>query len=114
MYPDINLSELFERSQQKEPFAEALAKQVVDYASIAINLLANMYAPDVILISGTTIWESAILRDMIMKNYKRRLNDYLSNAFQLKPDSFGPSAYMIGGAAVAFGQVIETLQLRHA
>lgn len=113
MYPDINLSELFERSLQKEPFADALAKQVVDYASIAINLLANMYAPEVILISGSTIWESSILRDMIEKNYRNRLNEYMSDAFQLKPDSFGPSAYVIGGAAVAFGRVIDTLQLRH-
>ena len=113
MYPDINLKKLFERSQKNEPFAVALVKQVVDYASIAINLLATMYAPDVIVISGSTIWESPILRDMIEKNYKNRLNKYMSSTFQLKFDSFGPSSYVVGGAAVAFGRVIETLQLRH-
>lgn len=112
-YPDIDLKGVFEHSQTNEPFAVALVKQVVDYTAIAINLLANMYAPDVIVISGSTIWESPILRELIEMNYKSHLNEYMRNEFELKFDSFGSSSYVVGGAAVAFGQVVETLQLRH-
>lgn len=114
MYPGITLRELISRSQKEDPFALALVNQVVDYASIAINLLANMYSPQVIYISGSTVWESPVLRDMIEKKYKTRLSKYLGDAFQLKFDSFGPRSYVVGGAAVAFSHVVNSLSVHYA
>lgn len=113
MYPGINLRDLVRKSQNNEPFASALINQVVDYASVAINLLANMYSPQVICLSGSTIWDSPVLRDMIEKNYKNKLSEYLCDSFLLKFDSFGPDAYFIGGAAAAFSHVLERMRVVH-
>lgn len=113
VYPGISLSDLVRKSQQGEPFAVGLINQFLSASSIAINLLANMYSPEVILISGSTIWESPVLRDMIEKNYKKKLNKYICDEFQLKFDSFGPNSYLVGAAAVAFSQVMDTLVVKH-
>lgn len=113
VYPGIGLTELLEYASRGETFAEALIKQVVEYISMTINLLANTYAPDAILLSGTTIWECPGIFPLVERDYKRLLSEYMQDTFLLRLDSFGADGYVIGGGAVAFKQTVETMQLRH-
>ena len=50
VYPNIDMKGLFDYFQRGDSFAVALITQVVEYTSIAINLLANTYAPEVVLL----------------------------------------------------------------
>lgn len=113
VYPGISLTELLEYAGRGETFAEALVKQVVDYISMTINLLANTYAPDAIFLSGTTIWECPGLFPLVEREYKKLLSEYIQDAFLLRLDSFGADGYVIGGGAVAFKQTMEAMQLHH-
>ena len=113
IHPGITATELLSRAERKEAFASALVQQALNYACIAINLLANMYAPDVIVLSGSTIWDSPAIRDMIERASVKRLHPVLAHSFKLAFDSFGPNAYVIGGAAVAFSKVVESLSFDH-
>lgn len=113
VYPGITLEQLLEYARKGETYAVALVKQVVEYVSMAINLLANTYAPDAILLSGITVWECPGFYDLVEQDYRNLLSQYMRDAVRLMPDSFGADGYVVGGGAVAFKQVIETLRLRH-
>ncbi len=114
VYPDITMDELLMRSKLGEPFAAALINQVVDYISIAVNLLANTYAPEVIVLSGSTIWDYPLLRNMVEQSYKKRLNEYMKDAFKLRFDDSGIGGYIAGAAAVAFEHVVDSLSAVNA
>ncbi len=113
VYPGIDLTELLAYAERGEPYAGALVKQVVEYISMAINLLANTYAPDAIFLSGATIWECPGLVPLVQRDYKKFVSKFMQDTFQLRPDSFGPSGYVIGAGAVAFNRTIERLSLHH-
>lgn len=114
VYRNITMEELFDYFQRGDPFAVALVGQVVDYTSIAINLLANAYAPETVLLCGSTLWENPILRSLVERNYKSRLNEYMQNAFELRFDTFGENGYIVGGSALAFYHVVDTLLVKNA
>jgi N-acetylglucosamine repressor len=114
VYPDITMDELLTRSRRGEPFAAALINQVVGYISTAINLLANTYAPEVIVLSGSTIWDHPLLCSMVERNYRNRLNEYMQDAFKLRFDAFGISGYIVGAGAIAFERVVDALCVVYA
>ena len=113
VYPGITLPELLEYAGRGETFAEALVKQVVEYMSMTINLLANTYAPDRIFLSGATMWECPGFFTLVEQNYKKFLSQYIEDPLQISLDSFGPDGYVIGGGAVAFNQTVDALRIRH-
>lgn len=113
VYPGISLTQLLEYAERGETFAEALVKQVVEYISMTINLLANTYAPDVMLLSGVTMWECPGLFPLVERDYRRLLSQYMKDTFLLSLDSFGPDGYVIGGGVVAFQQSVDELRLHH-
>ena len=54
----------------------ALVGQAVEYASIAINLLANTYAPETVLLSGSMVRQNPIFATLVERSYRDKLNDY--------------------------------------
>lgn len=109
VYPDITLAGLFDFFQQGDPFAVALISQVVDYTDIAINLLANAYAPEVVLLCGSMLRQHPIFATLVERSYRSKLNEYMQNTFQLRFEHFGVTGHLMGGAALALRQVLEAL-----
>ena len=109
VYPGITLSQLLDRYQNGDPFAVGLIRQLVSYTSIAINLLANTYAPDVILLCGSMLRAHPLLPHLLTASYQDNLNEYMENTFQLCLESFGVSGHLIGGGAVALHHVLEDM-----
>lgn len=104
---DITLEGLFAHYEEKADWAVKLIDSVVDYISISINLLANTYSPEMILLCGSMIQQNKKLRELIEKNYRRHLNDYIKNSFQLKFESFGRDGHIIGGSIIAYQRYID-------
>ena len=109
VYPDITLAGLFDYFQQGDPFAVALIGQVVDYTAIAINLLANTYAPEVVLLCGSMLRQHPVFATLVERNYRSKINEYMQNTFQLRFERFGVDGHLMGGAALALRQVLEHL-----
>ena len=109
VYPDITLAGLFDYFQQGDPFAVALIGQVVDYTAIAINLLANTYAPEVVLLCGSMLRQHPVFATLVERNYRGKINEYMQNTFQLRFERFGVDGHLMGGAALALRQVLEQL-----
>lgn len=109
VYPGVTLKGLFDLFQRGEPFAVALVGQAVEYASIAINLLANTYAPETVLLSGSMVRQNPIFATLVERSYRDKLNDYMQSTFSLRPESFGVSGHLIGGGASALGRVLDDL-----
>lgn len=109
VYPGVTLPQLLEHYEKGEPFAVGVIKQVMSYTSIAINLLANTYAPDVILLCGSLLRAHPLLPQLFTGSYRDNLNEYMKNTFQLKLESFGISGALIGGGAVALQHVLNEM-----
>lgn len=111
VYPNVTMSQLLERYQLGEPFAVGVIQQLLSYASIAVNLLANTYAPDVLLLCGSLLRAHPALPRLLTDSCRDNLNDYMRDAFQLRLESFGVDGPLIGGGAVALQHIIEALCL---
>lgn len=109
VYPGVTLPELLDHYKKAEPFAVGFIKQLMSYTSIAINLLANTYAPDVILLCGSLLRAHPLLPQLLAGSYRDNLNEYMKNTFQLKLESFGISGALIGGGAVALQHVLDEM-----
>lgn len=97
---DITVSEVFKLYSKGEPFAVNLIDRVVDYISIAINMLINTYSPDSIILHGSMIENNPLLVDLIKKSQVN--NNNFSLPITIKQSNFGSNDKVVGGASVAF------------
>lgn len=107
VYPDVTIPKLFALFREGEPFASALVNQVTEYISIAINLLANTYAPEVIVLCGSMMRQGTGLAELAAEVCQEKLNHYARNTFQLRVEQFGESGHLIGGGALALQRVLD-------
>lgn len=106
VYPNVTLPELLEHYQNGEPFAVGVIHQLISYTSIAINLLANTYAPDVLLLCGSLLRAHPLLPKLLAGSCRDNLNEHMKNTFQLKLESFGVNGALIGGGAAALQHIL--------
>ena len=98
LHPDITLPEMFTLFQKGDPFVTALLHQVTEYISIAINLLANTYAPEVVLLRGDLLRQGPVIRQLVSGTYREKLNWYM-----------GVSGPLIGGGMLALERELDRL-----
>lgn len=109
VYPDTTLPELFELFQDGDPFATALVNQVAEYIAIAINLLANAYAPEVVLLCGSMMRQGPVLSELVAGIYRDKLTRYMKDDFQLQFEQFGVNGHLIGGGALALRHELDKM-----
>lgn len=107
VYPHINLAQLFELYQRGEPFVSATMNQLGEYVAIAVNLLANTYAPDVVLLCGSMVRQGPVLSEIVKDMYQEKLNQYMKDTFQLRFERFGTTGHLIGGGVLAMRQALK-------
>ena len=110
VYPQAaTLAQLFALYRQGETFARAMMNQVGEYVAIAVNLLANTYAPDVVLLCGSMVRQGTVLQEIVEDMYQEKLNQYMKDTFQLRFERFGTTGHLIGGGVLAVRQVLWDL-----
>lgn len=109
VYPGVTFPQLLEYYQRGDPFAVGVIRQLTSYTSIAINLLANTYAPDVILLCGGLLRAHPLIPSLLTDSCRDSLSEYMQSTFQLKLESFGVTGSLIGGGAAALQQVLDRL-----
>lgn len=107
VYPHITLDQLFELYQRGETFVSAMMNQVGEYVAIAVNLLANTYAPDVVLLCGSMVRQGPVLSEIVKDMYQEKLNQYMKDTFQLRFERFGITGHLIGGGVLAMRQALK-------
>ncbi len=100
---------LYALYRQRDTFAKAMMNQVGEYAAIAVNLLANTYAPEVVLLCGSMIRQGTVLQEIVEDMYQEKLNQYMKGTFQLRFERFGTTGHLIGGGVLAVRQVLREL-----
>lgn len=109
VYPEITLPEMFARFEKGDPFVTALIHQASEYISIAINLLANTYAPEVVLLRGNLLRQGPVIRQLVADTYQEKLNWYMTDAFALRFEQLGADAPLIGGGTLALRHELDCL-----
>ena len=100
---------LYALYRQGDTFAKAMMNQVGEYAAIAVNLLANTYAPEVVLLCGSMIRQGTVLQEIVEDMYQEKLNQYMKGTFQLRFERFGTTGHLIGGGVLAVRKVLREL-----
>jgi len=109
VHPNLTNQEMFALFQKGDPFVTALIRQATEYISIAINLLANTYAPEVVLLRGDLLREGPVIKDLVAGSYRERLNWYMRDAFELRFEQLGVSGPLIGGGTMALEHELDRL-----
>jgi len=84
VYPNLTMPEMFTLFQQGNPFITALINQAAEYISIAVNLLANTYAPEVVLLRGELLRQGPVLKGLVADIYREKFNLYMTDAIELR------------------------------
>ena len=100
---------LYALYRQGDTFAKAMMNQVGEYAAIAVNLLANTYAPEVVLLCGSMMRQGSVLPQIVSGIYQEKLNQYMKDTFQLRFERFGTTGHLVGGGVLAMRQVLQQL-----
>ncbi|MEG2394295.1 MAG: ROK family protein [Ruthenibacterium sp.] len=100
--PGISLCEIFEAYQACEPWANLLLQRVSSYICMVINLLANVYAPQAIVLCGSLITDFPQMRMLAIETFQHTHGDMLSAGFDLKVSSFGSDGLLMGATSIAF------------
>ncbi|MFR5048806.1 MAG: ROK family transcriptional regulator [Faecalispora sporosphaeroides] len=106
---DITMQGLLEANANGELWVINLMNRVLEYVSIAISILANTYAPDVIILCGRLTEEYGMLRDLILKNYKREISDYVLSSFDLKASDFDSDGTLVGAGTLAAYRLLDEI-----
>lgn len=109
VHPGLTMPEMFDLFQKGDPFITALINQAVEYISIAINLLANTYAPEVVLLRGELLRRGPVIRQLVADTYREKLNWYMTDAFSLRFEQLGVSAPLTGGGILALERELDRL-----
>ncbi len=106
---DVTMDGLLEANADGEPWAINLMNRVLEYVSVAISMLANTYAPDVIILCGRLIEEHGALKDLILKNYKREIGDYALSSFDLRASDFNSDGTLVGAGTLAAYRLLDEI-----
>lgn len=107
--PGITLPALFDDYDRGAPYAVRIVERLLEYISIAINLLANTYSPETILLCGSMLHLVPRLRELVRQSYSRQINEFIRNSFTLSFESFATGGHLIGGGTTAYTRYLDTL-----
>lgn len=89
------------------------ARRLLDLACgsilTTINLLANTFASEAIVLCGSFIDKYPVFRALIREAYERQQPGFLNTNFDLVFSEFGPDGNTIGAATVAFNHRVRKL-----
>lgn len=109
VHPGITVQEMFVLYERGDPFIQTLIHQVTEYIAIAINLLANTYAPEVLILRGDLLRKGPVIKDLVSQTYRNQLNRYMRDAFELRFEDMGSSSPLIGGGILALERELDRL-----
>ena len=109
VYPALTAKEMFALFQSGDPFIKALIHQMTEYISIAINLLAHTYAPEVLILRGDLFQEGPVLRQLVSDTYRDKLNWHMRDAFELRFEQVESDSPLIGGGILALERELDRL-----
>lgn len=107
--PDIDMNGIAQAYQAGEGWACKLIDMVIRDVLAMINLLANSFASEAIILCGSFIDRHPIFRQMIQEAYERQQTGFLNTNFDLCYSTFGTDGNVIGASTVAFAHMMKQL-----
>lgn len=104
---ESTLDSLFEAFNQGEIWAVNIINHTVRYAIIAVGMLANLYAPDMMILCGRLIESYPELQRAIDEDYRLQLGDHVKNGMVLATSRLGEDGNLIGAATLAFCRELD-------
>lgn len=105
--PGISLPEVFAAYRSGESWAQVLLGRASGYISMAISLLANVYAPEAIVLCGSLIDDFPEFRALSMQDFRHQRSDMLAANFDLAISRFGADGPVIGATSIAFSRLVN-------
>jgi predicted NBD/HSP70 family sugar kinase len=107
--PNIDLDGFAAVYAAGEPWARKLMELACGTIITTINLLANTYASEAIILCGSLIDNYTVFRQLIDEAYACRQTSFLNTNFDLCYSGFGSDGNVIGAAIMALSSLIKQL-----
>ena len=100
------IEELFAFYDQKEPWAEEIIRKTARYAVLALEMIRNLYAPNVTVLCGRLVEDYPQFYRAIVEEYvSREANQF--NSMDLTLSTLGADGNLIGAGAAALEMNFE-------
>ena len=106
---DIELGNVFVAYLTGEQWAKNLINHVLEYIATTINILANTFAPEVIILCGSLIEDYSSFKDIILQNCKSTGSEYELSSFNLVASDFSSDATLVGAVTLANYKIIDQI-----
>ena len=83
-----------------------MVTKVVTGISLAINLVAMAYSPEVIILYGSLVYKFPILRKLLKDHYLSYIHEYAKGNFSLRFSRYDHLGHLVGGAIQATAVVL--------
>lgn len=107
--PGIGMDELVAAFEKGEVWAKNLLGQFMAAMMTTIDLLANTYAPDAIILCGSLMDRNPFLRKAVQAGVESDDCLFLNRNFDICFSRFGEDGNIIGAATIAFNHNVEQL-----
>lgn len=104
--PSCTLDSLFEAYGRQETWAVNIIMHAVRYVVLAIEMLRNLYAPNIIVLCGKMIESYPHLQQAILDEYRAKRSRY-DNEMELAVSHFGKDGNLIGAGTLALNLNFE-------
>lgn len=108
--PDIDMNRLAEVYAKGDTWARTLIDMACGTIVTTINLLANTYASEAIILCGSLIDNYPLFRELINEAYASRQRGFLNTNFDLCYSTLRANGNMIGAASVSLYDFIKRLE----
>ncbi len=100
------LDELFLAYEQQEGWAVQIVNHAVNYAVMALGILRNLYAPNIVVLCGSLVEMYPSFQQAIIREYQKQNNRY-GIYMDLAISGFGRDGNLVGAGTLAFGLNLE-------
>lgn len=105
--PNVDMAGLEKAYTEGVSWAKALLDMTAESVLVLINLLANAYAPDAIVLCGSLVEKCDVLRDLISQYHKDQGASVLNTNYALHYSTVGDAGSTIGAATIAFNENVR-------
>lgn len=100
------LDELFLAYEQQEGWAVQIVNHAVNYAVMALGILRNLYAPNIVVLCGSLVEMYPSFQQAIIREYQKQNNRY-GIYMDLAISGFGRDGNLAGAGTLALGLNLE-------
>ena len=99
-YDKITLAAILQAVKNGDPLCRSVIDKTADYISAGIQNVATIYSPEIIVLSGNTLWNCDYLIQTVISKVQKRKGNKFIKSMTVVGGTFGENQCALGGVAL--------------